>query len=318
MSHAQIPLSQINLDQRAQPRPFLNTNLTAEYADAMKAGAVFPPLTVFHDGEIYWLADGFHRLHAATSIGMENFDCLVTPGALREAILHSCQANAVHGLRRSDEDKRRAVKVLLADKEWATWSDREIARRCQVSHTLVARIREELTPLTGNVASEDRTFRTKHGSVATMRTAAIGLCPLVNQADLPGQAIPADIAPPAPDKRTAPKHRLSDAPPPHLAITILARSICDVSATAEEVVGGCADDEERNDLREVSVAAVTKLSEVLERSRPPAFPRSRVPRMGQERRQVVPSSRLGMNIKQAMRTQILDRNLGRRQRSRGE
>ena len=194
---------------------------------------------------------------------MENFECLVTPGGLREAILHSCQANAVHGLRRSDEDKRRAVKVLLADKEWATWSDREIARRCQVSHTLVARIREKLTPLTGNVASEDRTYRTKHGSVATMKTAAIGVRPPVNQVDLPGQAMPTDIAPPAPDKRTAPKHRLSDAPPPHVAITILARSICDVPATAEEVVGGCADDEERNDLREVSVAAVTKLREVL-------------------------------------------------------
>ena len=37
----QIPLSQIRLDQRAQPRSALSANLTAEYADAMKTGAVF-------------------------------------------------------------------------------------------------------------------------------------------------------------------------------------------------------------------------------------------------------------------------------------
>ena len=58
----------------------LNTNLTAEYADAMKAGAVFPPLTVFHDGKVYWLADGFHRHYAATSIGSRDIACIVKPG----------------------------------------------------------------------------------------------------------------------------------------------------------------------------------------------------------------------------------------------
>ena len=52
----QIPLAQIMLDQRAQPRSALNTDLTAEYAEAMRTGAQFPPLTVFHDGKAYWLA----------------------------------------------------------------------------------------------------------------------------------------------------------------------------------------------------------------------------------------------------------------------
>ena len=202
----------------------------------------FPPLTVFHDGKVYWLADGFHRHYAATSIGSRDIACIVKPGGLRDAILHSCQANAVHGLRRSDEDKRRAVKVLLADREWATWSDREIARRCQVSHTLVSRIREESTPLTGNVASErlqnsgqiatdDRTYRTKHGSVSTMNTAAIGGGKRVRT------AAPSPRSVRGRDERT---QHTSDVPASYAAITVLARSICDVRASGEEIATACA------------------------------------------------------------------------------
>ena len=35
----------------------------------------------------------------------------------------------------TNADKRRAVETLLNDAEWATWSDREIARQCGVHHT---------------------------------------------------------------------------------------------------------------------------------------------------------------------------------------
>jgi hypothetical protein len=53
----------------------------------------------------------------------------VRPGGQREAILHSVGANAKHGWRRSNEDKRKTVLTLLNDPEWAQWSDREIGRR---------------------------------------------------------------------------------------------------------------------------------------------------------------------------------------------
>ena len=253
----QIALSQIKLDQRAQPRAALNTDLTAEYADAMKAGAQFPPLTVFHDGKAYWLADGFHRHYAATSIGARDIACIVKSGGLRDAILHSCQVNSAHGLRRSDEDKRRAVKVLLADHEWASWSDREIARRCQVSHEFVRKLR----PLTVNVDSEepqnsgkvaagDRTFRSKHGSISTMTTAAIGRG---NRTIVAGE------------KRgpTASQPSTLDAPASHAAITVLARSICDVRASAEEIVAACTDHEERSDLCEACEGAAARLSGII-------------------------------------------------------
>ena len=34
----------------------------------MEEGAIFPPVTVFFDGEHFWLADGFHRVQAAETI----------------------------------------------------------------------------------------------------------------------------------------------------------------------------------------------------------------------------------------------------------
>jgi len=44
-------------------------------------------------------------------------------GTQRDAILHSVGANATHGLRRSNQDKRKAVVTLLEDNEWCQWSD---------------------------------------------------------------------------------------------------------------------------------------------------------------------------------------------------
>lgn len=71
--------------------------------------------------------------------------------------------------RRTNEDKRRAVMTLLNDAEWATWSDREIARRAGVHHDLVGTLRKSLA----ETASEPRTYTTRHGTVATMNTAHI-------------------------------------------------------------------------------------------------------------------------------------------------
>lgn len=64
-------------------------------------------------------------------------------GGLRDAILHSAGANATHGLRRTNDDKRRAVLMLLQDNEWGQWNNSEIGRRCAVDHKTVARLRAE-------------------------------------------------------------------------------------------------------------------------------------------------------------------------------
>jgi len=168
-----LDLSLLEIGGGTQPRTEINEDLVAEYADLMTEGVAFPPVIVFFDGVTYWLADGFHRYHAACRNGFLNIPADVSPGTRRDAILYSVGANTAHGQRRTNADKRRAVMTLIDDKKWSKWSDSEIARRCGVSHTFVANLRPSL----GTVASEPparRTYRDKHGTVTTMNVEKIG------------------------------------------------------------------------------------------------------------------------------------------------
>jgi N6-adenosine-specific RNA methylase IME4 len=164
-----LSIASLRRDGGTQPRAMLDPSTVEAYADARREGAKFPPVVVFYDGTSHWLADGFHRTAGHEEAGETEIAADIRPGTQRDAILFACGANATHGLRRTTGDKRRAVVLLLRDDEWAQWSDREIARRAHVSHVFVAKLRD----LTGNVSSE-RTFQTRHGTVSTMDTAAIG------------------------------------------------------------------------------------------------------------------------------------------------
>lgn len=173
-----IELSKITADQAAQPRSTIEVARVTEYTEDMDRGDKFPPLVVFQEGPRYWLADGFHRFYAATNAGKHDVECSVSVGGLRDAVLYSCGANASHGMRRTNDDKRRAVTRLLTDDEWARWSDREIASRCAVDHKLVATVRKEIGAHTGESASMERTFtHHKTGEPTIMDTAKIGARP---------------------------------------------------------------------------------------------------------------------------------------------
>ena len=175
-----ILLSRIRTDGGTQPRAAIDYAVVEEYANAIGNLAEFPPPVVFHDSTDYWLADGFHRCAAYAAVaealaqGDVAVECDVRNGSRRDAILFSVGANAAHGLRRTNEDKRLAVRTLVTDPEWSQWSDHEIARVCNVSHPLVAKYRPR-PAVTGKVSSEPKTrrFRTKHGKTAEMKTDGI-------------------------------------------------------------------------------------------------------------------------------------------------
>ncbi len=139
-----VPLALIRIDGGTQPRAEINLDTVNDYAQAMEGGAEFPPVSLYHDGATYWLADGFHRYHAARELQRETLPALIYEGTQREAILFSVGANQYHGLRRSNQDKRRAVEMLLADEEWVQCSDRWIAEQCGVSNRFVGIVRKEL------------------------------------------------------------------------------------------------------------------------------------------------------------------------------
>jgi hypothetical protein len=142
------------------------------YADDMESGSIFPAVEIVSDGQSSWLVDGQHRLEAVKKLEHETITANVTEGDYRDALLKSCATNSEHGKRRTNEDKRQKVMMLLNDDEWKSWSSVEIAKNCKVSHTFVNKLRD----LTCNVSSEktERTYVTKHGTLATMNTNNIG------------------------------------------------------------------------------------------------------------------------------------------------
>lgn len=167
----QLDINNLNANPDLQTREIVyDTLVVADYAEAMRDGAVFPPVTVFFDGTIYWLADGFHRWAAAQQAGFPTLEADVRKGSKRDAILFAVGANADNGLRRTNGDKRKAVEKLLNDKEWLKWNDSAIARQCRVSHTFVAKLR----PAHLETFQDAPRTVTRNGSTYTMNTSNIG------------------------------------------------------------------------------------------------------------------------------------------------
>jgi uncharacterized ParB-like nuclease family protein len=139
-----LNLNNIIIDKGTQSRAQISEDTVSDYAEAMQAGDTFPPITVFFDGVDYYLADGFHRLHAAKRLHKASIQADVRTGTLRDAILYSLGANRDHGLRRSNADKRKCVQTLLEDFEWGELSVNEMARICGVSPQLVTAVKLEM------------------------------------------------------------------------------------------------------------------------------------------------------------------------------
>ena len=100
-----------------QCRAEIDRDAVAEYADAMQAGAKFPPLIVFNADDQYFLADGFHRLEAQKHIRQAKVACDVRPGGFVDALKFALGANTTHGLRRTRDDVQKAVRMAYVHRK---------------------------------------------------------------------------------------------------------------------------------------------------------------------------------------------------------
>jgi len=163
-----LPLNTIRRDGGTQMRAEIDVLIVADYAEAYRDGSDMPPLVVFYDGSERWLADGFHRAAGAEKAGFEEIACDVRPGTRRDTVLYACGANAAHGLRRTNADKRLAVETLLHDEEWVQESDNWIAERCGVSDRMVNMVRRDLesaskiSKLTQRKAADGKIYNTSN------------------------------------------------------------------------------------------------------------------------------------------------------------
>ena len=141
-----LRVDQINMNGGTQSRIDINEDNVTELCDLFSQmpsiqNDSVPPIDLFYDGTTYWLADGFHRLLAAVRAKRVRITANVHSGTRRDALMYSCGANATHGLKRTNADKRYAVRLMLDDDEWAQKSDRWIADKCRVHYTIVSELR---------------------------------------------------------------------------------------------------------------------------------------------------------------------------------
>ena len=138
-----VPLASIDMDNSIQCR-YPDVQAERDYAEAMRAGTVFPPIELFGTSEKYWIGDGWHRVHAAQLAQLTEIEAVVHDGGRTEALKHALSANATNGIRRTNEDKKLAVSKALA--EFPEFSDHVIADMCAVSHPFVQKWRRKLNP----------------------------------------------------------------------------------------------------------------------------------------------------------------------------
>lgn len=142
MSEQMLDIAKIKIDGDTQPRMAIDQGVVAEYADLLESGTEFPPVQVVSDGAVFWLVDGFHRYFAHRQLGRKQIKAEVTTGLQEEAQWLSLSANKAHGLRRTNNDKAKAVIKALKMKPGDT--DGAIAEHIGVSQAMVSKYRRSI------------------------------------------------------------------------------------------------------------------------------------------------------------------------------
>ena len=141
---------------KLQTRLQLSSDTVDDYADAMRNKAKFPPVTVFADAEkdTLWLADGFHRVAAAEMDGYKFVKADVRAGTFADALKFALGANANHGLRRSNADKKHTLEMawenrreLWPREDGADPSAAVLSEACGISLGTVNRFLAEVEPI---------------------------------------------------------------------------------------------------------------------------------------------------------------------------
>ena len=137
-----VRLDAISFDAGTQVRAAINEQVVADYAKHMAEGVVFPPVVLFHDGNQYYMADGFHRAMAAKRTGLMEIPATVAVGTKTDALwsaLGALRDAGQIGLRSNESDKRHAV--LMAIETWPEKSSALIAEQLGCSKTYVSSIK---------------------------------------------------------------------------------------------------------------------------------------------------------------------------------
>ena len=150
-----------------QTRAKNNDEVIQEYAEQMKDGVTFPNVTVFREKKtgITYLVDGFHRTEATVLNGGKTIEADIIYGDRAAALTYALKANAEHGLRRSNADKRHALEMAWENRQCLFKGEeptsRQLAAICGVSKSAANIFIKEMGVLESNTTRPDATTCTE-------------------------------------------------------------------------------------------------------------------------------------------------------------
>lgn len=137
-----LRIEQIKTDSGTQARESINEETVCSYAERMEDGDVFPPVIVFHDGNEYYLADGFHRVMASSRISAIDIEADVRKGTAQDALWYALGANKAQGHRMTKGDVRHAVEAAL--RAFPERTQQAVAEQVGCCRVYVLKIQEQL------------------------------------------------------------------------------------------------------------------------------------------------------------------------------
>ncbi len=152
-----LAIEYITEDPKLQGRK-LKPAVVNRYVEALRRNEFLPPVKIVRDkDDNYYLVDGYHRLAATRELnGLDTIDAEITPGTYDDALWHSWGANRSHGLPRTREELRSAVRSALKHPKWSKESDRKIGRQVGCDHKTVGNMRRTLVRVRGEFPTGSR------------------------------------------------------------------------------------------------------------------------------------------------------------------
>lgn len=98
MNEKIVKISDVKVNENLYPRSSLDRVTIGRYMNNLRAGAVFPPITIANLNGIYWLVDGRHRLESNRAIKNEHIQAeIINVANEKELYVESVKRNMTHG-----------------------------------------------------------------------------------------------------------------------------------------------------------------------------------------------------------------------------
>lgn len=141
-----IPIDEITVDQRIQPRKRLHEQDVEEYTQRIKDGVVYPMLKCgrLKSGDVtIYLVDGFHRIAAHKAAGTSELRVEVDEyESIEEMSEEAFRSNKRHGIRYTEEEDREGCYKII--KRYPESSERDLAKKCDVSPSTIHKYIQQL------------------------------------------------------------------------------------------------------------------------------------------------------------------------------